>query len=248
MPVEEVIFEDIDANKIFNAPKNLSGAAGPSGADSDLWTRILCSKQFKRRPAELCHSLALIARKLNTADVNPVYLRAFVAGRLIPLDKKPGVRPIGIGEVARRIIAKATITVLKPDLIEATAPLQSCAGLKGGIEASIHAMRKTFEDGETEGVLLVDASNAFNVLNRKAAIHNIQHTCPPLATFIRNIYTGEAELFLPASDEVILSREGTTQGGPESMGFYAVSTAMLSEPEPGLKKIFYADDGAGQAN
>ena len=187
----------------------------------------------------------MFARKLNTTNVNPLYLRAFVAGRLIPLDKKPGARPIGIGEVVRRIVAKATITVLKPELIEATAPLQSCAGLKGGIEASIHATRTMFEDKETEGVLLVDASNAFNALNRKAAMHNTQHLCPALSTFVRNIYTAEAELFLPSSDEIILSREGTTQGGPESIGFYAVSTAMLSQPEPGVKKVFYADDGGG---
>ena len=29
------------------------------------------------------------------------------------------------------------------------------------------------------------------------------------------------------------------------MGFYAVSTTMLARPEPGKKKLFYADDGTG---
>ena len=47
-PVEEVIYEDIDANMIYKAAKKVNGAAGPSGADSDLWRRMLCSKQFKR--------------------------------------------------------------------------------------------------------------------------------------------------------------------------------------------------------
>ena len=242
--VEDVIYEEIDANKIYDAAKKVSGAAGPSGADADLWTRLLCSKQFKRKPAELCAALAEVARKLNTKLVNPEYLRGLVAGRLIPLDKKPGVRPIGIGETARRIIARATTTVLKPELVDSTAPLQTCAGLKGGIEASIHAMRRIFEDPETEAVLLVDASNAFNALNRKVALHNIQHTCPEFATFITNIYQCEAELFLAGSDDIIYSQEGTTQGGPESMGFYAVSTKALTKPEPGVKKLFYADDGS----
>ena len=87
-----------------------------------------------------------------------------------------------------------------------------------------------FEDPEMEAVLLVDASNAFNALNRKAALHNIQHTCPEFATYVRNIYRCEAELFLANSDEIIRSEEGTTQGGPESMGFYAASTTQLLEP------------------
>lgn len=42
-------------------------------------------------------SLASVARKLCTTLVDPKGLEAFVAGRLIVLNKKPGVRPIGVG-------------------------------------------------------------------------------------------------------------------------------------------------------
>ena len=250
--VEEVIFENLDAFSIFKAAKKVNGAAGPSGGDADLWQRMLCSKQFKKKPAELCEALADLAKKLNTSEVNPKYLRAFVAGRLIPLDKNPGVRPIGIGETIRRIISSATTTLLKPELVSATAPTQTCAGIPGGIEASIHAMREMYDDPNTEGVLLVDASNAFNALNRKTALRNIQYTCPEFATFIRNIYRCEAEMFVSNSDLTILSKEGTTQGGPESMGFYAISAIPLSKVKTKVgdeneqdrtKQIYYADDG-----
>ena len=244
---EEVMYENLDGKAIYMAAKKVNGAAGPSGADSDLWQRLLCSKQHKKKPAGLCQAISDLAKKLNRDIIASSHMQAFVAGRLIPLDKSPGVRPIGVGEVLRRIVSSATMTVLKPELVAATAPLQTYAGLAGGIEASIHAMRQIYEDEETEGILLVDATNAFNALNRKAALHNVQYTCPELANFVRNIYCKDAELFLPNSKEVIYSREGTTQGGPESMGFYAVSTMPLSKPDSraSLKKIFYADDGSG---
>ena len=81
----------IDGSLIYNCSKKTPGAAGPSGADADVWKRILCSKQFKTQPAELCDAVAELARKLCVTEVNPTYLGAFVAGRLIPLDKNQGL-------------------------------------------------------------------------------------------------------------------------------------------------------------
>ena len=138
---EGVIFEHLDAEAIYKAAKKVNGAAGPSGADSDMWQRLLCSKQHKKKPAELCHAIAKLAQKLNREQVDPSYLRAFIAGRLIPLDKDPGVRPIGIGEVLRRIVSSATMSLLQPELVNATAPLQTCAGLTGGICNAPHMGR-----------------------------------------------------------------------------------------------------------
>ena len=66
-----------------------------------------------------------------------------MAHRLIPLDKgNGGVRPIGIGEIPRRTIGKAIMVVLKSVVAEAAGATQTCAGQKGGIEASIHSMIK----------------------------------------------------------------------------------------------------------
>ena len=65
----------------------------------------------------------------------------FVACRLIPLDKRPGVRPIGIGDVPRRIVAKAILFVIGEDVISAAGHLQTCAGHAAGSEAAVHAMK-----------------------------------------------------------------------------------------------------------
>ena len=96
-----------------------------------------------------------------------------MACHLIALDKKPGVRPIGVSEIPCRTIAKAILSVLRYDVMEAAGPLQFCAGQIAGIEAAIHAVRSTFECEGTQGVLLVDASNTFNALNCSTALLNI---------------------------------------------------------------------------
>ena len=55
----------------------------------------------------------------------------------------------------------------------AAGPLQVSAGVKGGAEAAIHAMKLIFDREGTDAVILVDAANAFNRLNRAAALHNM---------------------------------------------------------------------------
>jgi hypothetical protein len=102
-----------------------------------------------------------------------------VASRLIPLDKGEGaVRPIGVGEVLRRIISKCVMKIVKPEVLEVSGSLQLCAGQPAGSEAAVHAMRNIFYADGTDAVLLIDASNAFNALNRAAALHNSSVLCP----------------------------------------------------------------------
>ena len=62
---------------------------------------------------------------------------AFAAYHLIPLDKQPGVRPIGIGEVSWCIFAKAILRLVDLDIRTACGALQVCAGCEGGCEAAI---------------------------------------------------------------------------------------------------------------
>ena len=161
--IHPVVFDLIDASKIRSAALQTSGAAGPSGIDAKGWRR-LCSS-FKSASNDLCHLLALLARRLSTTYVDPKGLSPLLACRLIALDKNPGVRPIGVCETARRIIAKAILLVTRGDIQEAAGPLQLCAGQIAGAEAAVHATREAFLNSNTEGVLLVDASNAFNSLN-----------------------------------------------------------------------------------
>ena len=73
--------------------------------------------------------MALLARTLCINEVqDPQTLEALMACRLIPLDRNPGLRPIGIGETLRRILGKAVMTVVKEDVQAAVGNLQLCGG------------------------------------------------------------------------------------------------------------------------
>ena len=135
-------------------------------------------------------TIATLTRRLCTEFVDPLTIEPIVASRLIPLDKGNGeVRPIGVGEVIRRIIGKCVTRVTKQDVINASGAMQVCAGQRSGEEAAIHAMRNIFEGDETDAALLVDASNAFNSLNRAAALNNIRVLCPRIAIYVTNTYS-----------------------------------------------------------
>ena len=62
---------------------------------------------------ELRTQIAILAGKLATETLDPLTLEAYVSCRLIPLDKNPGVRPIGVGEVLCRMVGKCVGWVLK---------------------------------------------------------------------------------------------------------------------------------------
>ena len=237
-----VIFESIDAKAIRSAVLNTTGSAGPSGLDAHDWRRLCTS--FKGASTNLCNSLASTARRICTALVDPKSISPLLACRVIALDKTPGVRPIGIGDTTRRIIAKAVLSVVRTDVQNASGCLQLCGGQISGIEAAVHAVRNAFNSEDCEAALLVDASNAFNSLNRQVALQNIRRLCTPIATALINNYRAPTELFVDG--DVLLSQEGTTQGDPLAMPMYALATIpLIKKLEGNNKQVWYADDSAG---
>ena len=257
--VHPVIFDSISEDSVKKAAMNTKGGSGPSGSDADTWRHILASRNFGACSNDLCMALAQAIKQLCTEKIEleltdhstTSSLEAFLACRLIPLDKMPGLRPIGVGEVLRRIAGKVFMSVVKDDIQTATGSLQVCAGQAGGCEAAIHAMRSIYDNDSSDAVLLIDAANAFNSINRSAMLQNIERMCPPAYIYAYNCYAAEARLFVPGGRE-LKSKEGTTQGAPPSMAFYAVGLtpfliqlAKYEPPHPTAKQVSYADDLTG---
>ena len=93
----------------------------------------------------------------------------------------------------------------------------------------VHAMTEIFQEVYNDALLLVDASNAFNPLNRKVFLHNIKYLCPTLAIYTRNCYSMSSRLFVTGGSE-ISSEEGRKQGDPLAMCMYAMYyTALISD-------------------
>ncbi len=81
--VHPVLFECIDAAPIRTAALRTDGAAGPSCIDAHGWRRICTS--FHTASHDLCHALALLAKRLCTDYVDPKGLAPLVACCLIAL-------------------------------------------------------------------------------------------------------------------------------------------------------------------
>ena len=247
--VQPVIFERIDCDTITKCAKNIHGSGGPSRIDAETWRNMICSKAHGEEGAQLSVEIANLARRLCSEEIPYEFISSLMSCRLVPLKKVDNsVRPVGIGETPRRIISKAVVTLLKPDILEASGCLQTCAGLEGGIEAAVHAMQQIFKSDECEAVILIDAENAFNRLNRKAALKNIKQICPSFHQFLINSYCQPAKLFLEDGSH-ISSEEGVTQGDPAAMAKYALASTPLIDglmkSSPDIKQVWYADDATG---
>ena len=86
-----------------------------------------------------------------------------------------------------------------------------------------------FKDENTDAVLLIDAENAFNLINREAFIHSVKIVCPAFATFSRfvsNCYLSSFRLFIIGDDELKFT-EGTIQGDPIVRIQNAIATIPL---------------------
>ena len=192
----------------------------------------MVSNQLGSSPLKLRTSIANFVKLLCNTNIHlsnsdtDNSLEAFTTSRLIPLNKNPGVHPIGVSEVLCRIAGKVVMYIAKKDVKDAAGSLRVCAVQEAGSEVAIHAIYNVHQQDETEAVLLVDAHNAFNSINRKAMLHNISSTCPLITTFIANCYMEPARLFVAGNHE-IKSREGKTQGDPAAVGAYALGVTPL---------------------
>ena len=252
----DVIDIDITEDTVEKVASQLSGAAGPGGTDAvDLRNWLL---RFNEESKELRKEMAAWTNWLANHSPPWAAYRALMASRLIALDKQPGIRPIGIGEIYRRLFAKCVLKGCGTAATAACNNLNLSAGLSAGIEGAAHTMsylantivaednsqdqhpNPDLEESTTphhpnnncspekdQAMVLVDARNGFNEINRIALLWTVRHLWPQGSRFAFNCYRHAANLFVRQPKglcETILSQEGITQGDPSPWYYMALQS------------------------
>ena len=99
---------------VLRAASITKGGSGPFDLDAEGWRQILTSNSFGTASLNLHKSIADFVKNFCSKRINSESqsLKAFVACSLIPQNKNPGLRPIGVGEVLPQTAGKAVINIL----------------------------------------------------------------------------------------------------------------------------------------
>ena len=132
---------------------------------------------------------------------------------------------------------------MQSDLKNLRKNFQLCFGQKFGIEYAIHSLRIEFEKPETDAILLIDAENSFNSLNREIALKN-KEILSGTTTCLANSYKQPSNFYV--NNRVLTSTKGTAHGDPLAMAMYGIGIIPLIEllQKPNVTQKWYADDGS----
>ena len=119
---------------ILKAATLTKGGSGPSGLDADGWQGSIASREFGTSSTGLRKTFAQLIKKVSIEELEtPTSLETLTVCRLVPIGKKPGLRPIGVGEVLRRIAENIIMMIFKKDITDVAGILQLVTGQESGI-------------------------------------------------------------------------------------------------------------------
>ena len=140
----ETVPLDFTEDDVTWVASKLSGAAGALGAEvmelrNSLLHFVCTSEEFRFFVTSLADWMA------KSSPPWAAYCALMVCC-LVALDKRPGVRPVGIGEMLRRALAKLVMRAAGEQVKTLCGNLQLCAGLEDGIEGGNHAVGQSRVD------------------------------------------------------------------------------------------------------
>ena len=170
-------------------------APGPSGLRMEhLWELAEDGRDA------LVAVVRLLASDAGTSAVPAVASHALSGAELLLLvkprapdvDGVPKLRPIGMPETLRKLVAGSLARDLRASAAALMAPLQLDIGTPNASERLFHALEAQLEAAPKYGVLLLDYKNAFNLVSRAAARAFIDRAFPSLTPHVAATYGGGA--------------------------------------------------------
>ena len=223
-------------------------APGPSGLRADHLRDILTSVS-----SDTADRVLTALTKLTNCSLNGLlpssFAEFFLSARLLPF-KKPndGVRPIAVGEVLRRLVAKVALHQVLPEAQERLQPTQVGVGVKDAVTHVAFAVRCAHQLCMKElpsGILQIDVANAFNCISRQEILTNVRLQFPMLQRWA-HWSLGHSGTLLTETER-LASTSGVQQGDP--LGPFLFSTGIhrviteLREKFGRAIHIWYLDDG-----
>ena len=138
--VPEMVPLDFTDDDVMWVASKLSSAAGALGAEAiELRNWLLLSgcalEEFRVIVARMADWM------VNSFPPWAVY-HALMSCRLVALDKRPGVRLMGMGETLHRALVKLVMRAAGDQEKTVCGNIQLCAGLEAGIEGAAHSVRQ----------------------------------------------------------------------------------------------------------
>ena len=231
-------------------------AAGPSGARPEHVRDAIRSK-----PRAVANQLARAISLLHATAMSgrlAVHSRWILDSKLVFLRKKagPAPRPIRVGELWRRIVAKKAAHGVRGDvksvLLRAR---QFGVAIPGGADALVH-FRTAVEEGlQADGgpalVLLdLDLKNAFPTFEWDAIREAVSALVPDIAAWTAWCHESPARVLLPSGEWVLVDR-GAEQGDPLGSLYCGLTLvrvmgkvrARMDVGDAAFFDMWYMDDG-----
>jgi hypothetical protein len=226
-------------NAITRTPS--AGAPGPDGLRPGHLKQLtgpLAGAAQEDLLAALQDFCNLCLAGLVPLSVRPLF---FGAGLIALRKKDGGLRPIAIGLVLRRLVARAACAAVRDRAAELLAPIQIGIGVSGGAEAAVHAARRFLESSEESvGLLKLDFVNAFNTVYRTAVVRAVEEHLPELLRLVHCAYGGKSTLLL--GEHILDSACGVQQGDPLGPLLFALAIRQVSHGGNADFRVWYLDD------
>jgi len=168
-----------------------------------------------------------------------------VAQSTLSLVPKPdgGARPIGVGELIRRVAGRIAMSIAAPPVRAALEAADQYALTQFG--TALAYRRVAAAAATSSWVLQLDLRNAYNEVHR-AAVLAAAPDSPILGPLISTLYRVPSAMFIPKLQRRLLVTRGVVQGCPLSSALFACALARITTAASAAAPVaqaWYADDG-----